>query len=80
MPVPPRIKPAACAEHMDMGMVGQGIQFFLVTVDHGVELAWTGEYHMVIMFTPFTPVLQLRIWLAAFACLAPGGYFSRYPG
>ncbi len=95
VPAPASVKPAACAEHMDMGMVGQvrsprvhdadeaggashmrripgklhdssrhgmekpRIQFFLVTVDQGVQLAWAGEYQMIIIDIQHIPVLRI---------------------
>ena len=39
------------------GMEEQGIQFFLVTVDQGVQLAWAGKYQMIIINVQYMFIL-----------------------
>lgn len=41
------------------GMEEQGIQFFLVTVDQGVQFAWAGEYHMIIIDIQHMLILRI---------------------
>ena len=41
------------------GMEKHGIQFFLVTVDQGVQLTWAGKYQMIVINIQYMFILRI---------------------